>query len=150
MKRVLCIFLALFLLFGAVSCGEKEKKTETAEETKTGESEKKDEEFLNQFLSDYKAGKYDDKKYFNYEDLSLYFDLASYKGISYPEDPMISEEITDQNVEDYIAQIFLASEVSDDDYTTLTEGVIQRYDMLTLDYKGVIDGKEAKNATAEG
>lgn len=148
-KRFLSALLAVGMLLTLVSCGETEKQTETGEETKTSQTTKKDEEFLTEFLNDYDKGTYDDKKFFAYEDLSQYFELASYKGISYPDDAMISSEVTDQNVEDYIAQIFLASEVSDDEYTTLKEGVIQRYDMLTLDYKGVIDGKEVENATAK-
>lgn len=149
MKRILSILLVLGMLFCIVACGEKGEKTETGEEIKTGETSQKDEEFLAQFLKDYYDGTYDDKKNFAYEDLSRYFEVASYKGITYPDDDMISDVVTDQNVEDYIAQIFLASEVSDDEYTTLTEGVIARYDMLTLDYRGVIDGKEVENATAK-
>lgn len=153
-KRILSLFLAFLMTFCSVACAKEEKEKETAQEEVTSESvpgtfTEKDEKFLKEFADDYFDGKYDDKRYFAYDDLSKYFSLASYEGIHYPDDALLAETVTDQEVEDYITQIFLASVVSDDQYETLTEGVIQRYDMLTLDYKGVVDGKEVENATAK-
>lgn len=155
LKRILCLCLALVMLFSIACAKEESKATETAEKEQSSQGEagklsQADEKFLKQFADDYFDGEYDDKRFFAYDDLSQYFSLASYEGIHYPDDALLTESVTDQEVEDYITQIFLASVVSDDQYTELTEGVIQRYDMLTLDYKGIIDGKEVEKATATG
>ncbi|MBR5296168.1 MAG: FKBP-type peptidyl-prolyl cis-trans isomerase, partial [Clostridia bacterium] len=108
-----------------------------------------DEEYLKAYIADYRKGKTVGEKRFQYEDLLAYIDLAPYKGMLYPDDDVLHTEISDEELESYLTQIFLAAEVSDDQYTTLTEGVVQKYDMITLDYRGVIDGKEVENATAK-
>ncbi len=152
LKKTAALLLAFVMLFSLVSCAKEEKEQNTQEETAETTTQaltEKDEAFLKAYASDYREGKYNEKKKFQYEDLSVYFEIAPYKGISYPDDPVLSSEITDEYVEDYLTQIFLAAEVSDDEYTLVTDGEIQKFDMITLDYKGLIDGKEQEGATAE-
>ncbi len=154
-KKALSFLLVFTLLFALVSCAEEKKETltETKTEEKTAQSEaekkKMDEEYLKKYLASYRAGEFDEKKKFQIEDLSVYFELGAYKGITYPDDPMISGEVTDEDVEAYLTQIFLAAAVSDDKYTELTQGEVQRFDMITLDYRGIMGGKEVENATAK-
>lgn len=156
-KRIFLIALAFTMVLSAPSCGKEEnetqetktEETQTVTELSTEEAAKADEEFLDQFLADYRNGKYEDKKYFLYEDFSAYVELAPYTNLTYPDDPLLDETVTDEEVEAFVTQIFLTSEVSDDEYTELTEGVVQKYDVVTLDYRGVIDGEEEENATAQ-
>ncbi len=152
LKKVLSILLVFVMLFSLYSCGEEKKEKNTEEETKETSAQgftKEDEAFLKAYASDYRQGKYDGNKKFQYEDLSVYFELAPYKGVTYPDDPVLDAEVTDEYLEDYLTQIFLAAEVSDDEYTLFTEGEIQKFDMVTLNYRGLIDGKEVEDATAE-
>lgn len=143
--KLLCCFLALILLCSLVSCGEEQKSTET-EEVKTAQKTEDDKEALNLFIQEYRSGKYQDSKLFQYEDLSAYFELADYVGLTYPDDPSISTEVSDEKVEDYLYQILL-SQVSDDAYTSHKEGKTQKFDVVVIDYKGFIDGKQHENAT---
>ncbi len=152
-KAILSLALAFVMLLSLFSCAKEEKsKEESKKETVTAEEskDKKDEEALKSFIADYRGGKYDEKKLFQYEDLSTYLSLGAYKGLTYPDDDMIRAEVTDKDVDAYLTQVVLAAKVSDDQYAEITEGVIQEFDMLTIDYRGMIDGVENENATAEG
>lgn len=153
LKKALALFLSLLMLVSLISCGEEKKEAEKSEETEenitTEALSEKDKAYLKAYAAEYRGGKFDEQKKFQYEDLSVYFDVAPYKGLNYPDDPVLQSEVTDEYVEDYLTQIFLAAEVSDDEYTLITEGEIQKFDMVTLDYKGVIDGKAVDDATAE-
>ena len=154
-KRLFCLLLALLCLAGLIGCGEKEteetRTTAESGETRafTGDLTKEDEAYLARYLADYKAGKYDEGKKFRYDDLREYFLLADYKGIAYPDDEMIRGNVTQEEVEAYITQIYLSYQVGDDQYTRVTEGEIQKYDMATLDYRGILDGKEVEKASAQ-
>ncbi len=144
-NKLLCFLLALILLCSLISCGE-EKKTTGTEEVTTVQKAEDDKEALNRFIRDYREGKYQDSKLFQYEDLSVYFELADYVGLTYPDDPSISTEVSDEKVEDYLYQILL-SQVEDDAYTSHKEGKTQKFDVVVIDYKGFIDGKQHENAT---
>jgi len=150
LKKIISFCLILSVLFTLISCDGGET-VETTAENKTEEasvSTKTNEEQLAEFITAYRAGEYDDKKLFAYEDLSEYITLASYKGIEYPEDDMLSETVTDEAVMDYLIRMVLNTKVTDDEYTEVTSGPLQKWDVVTIDYKGVMDGEEIQDASA--
>ena len=147
-KRIAALLLACLLGLPLGSCGTAETKTEGGSGSQT--ATKTNEEQLAEFIRDYRDGKYTDKMLFLYDDLTEYIDLADYKGIVFPEDPAISEEVDDSTVEDYLTSVVLNAKVPDDQYTEVTSGVLQKWDVVTIDYKGVMDGEEVKKASAEG
>lgn len=150
-KKCLSLALALLMIFFTVSCGKEEPETTAAEETKTLSDEERalaDTEQMEAFVSDYRAGKFDGEKLFQYPDLSVYFTLAPYQNLTYPDDPYISKTVSDEEVENYMTRLILENKVSDDKYTTLTEGVTRKFDVVTIDYEGMMDGKKADNSSA--
>lgn len=149
--RLLSLLLVSAMLLAPVSCDTAAETEETAtaatEETAV---KKSDEEQLADFIRAYRAGEYKDKMYFQYEDMTEYFTLASYDSIRYPEDELIAETVTDQAVEDYLTTMILNTKVTDEEYTEVTSGPLQKWDVVTIDYKGYMDGEEIDDATAEG
>jgi len=146
-RRFLALLLILALLSPTlISCGEEEKMTTATEETETGLS---DEEAVAEYLRKLREGEYASDRLYEYEDLSVYFQIADYKGLTYPKDDLISETVTDAFLEDYIVQILLTNVVTDADYTQITEGKVERYDVLTIDYKGYVEGEYDESASAE-
>jgi trigger factor len=146
--------LALFLMVSLVSCAKEELK-KTTQENQANTEELSDEEkaaanekAAEDFIRDYREGKYADKTTFQYEDFSAYYELGEYRNLLYPEDALIEESVSDERVEEYLNILLIAAKVSDEKYTDLTEGVVQKYDMVTIDYRGIIDGVEAEKATA--
>ncbi len=153
LRRNLSFLLILALMLTLISCGKEAGSPVTSSEEKTEEkteTKKSNAEQLAEFITDYRAGKYDDKKLFQYEDLSEYFTLASYEGIEYPDDDMLLETVSDEAVVDYLTRMILNTKVTDDGYTEITSGTLQKWDVVTIDYKGVMDGEEIADATASG
>ena len=104
-------FLAFLLIFALlcpvlVSCGEEETEPTATQETETGLS---DEEAMAEYLRKLREGEYASHQLYEYEDLSVYFQIAPYKGVIYPNDDSIAETITDEFLEDYIVQILAQS-----------------------------------------
>ncbi len=145
MKKIGSFLLAALLLFLAVSCGKTENETHPAGETE----EISDEQAIADYIANLRNGG-DEKTLYRYEDFSAFFIPGEYKNLTYPDDPMISAEITDEKIDDYLVLILLNNTVNDDAYTTLTEGKVQKFDVATIDYKGFIDGEELENGSAEG
>ncbi len=155
MKRICKVFslvLAMLMLLSALSCESQKEETKTNETTTVELSEKEktaaNKKAVLDFIKEYREGKYADKTTFSYEDFSVYFDLCEYKGLRFPKDALIEESVSDERVSDYLTTLLIAAKVSDNQYTTFTEGAVQKFDMVTIDYKGIIDGVEEKNATA--
>lgn len=156
MKRIKALFALLmaFVMLLSVSCGKAENSTET--ETAEGNDTEKDEQgltgadraFLDQYLADYDAGKFDGEKLFDYEHFTEFVKDFEYKGLTYPEDPMIEVNVTDEDVDAYLTLFLLASSVSDEQYRDITDGTIQRYDVVEVDFRGLVDGKESDATTA--
>lgn len=151
--RFLSLMLALLMLFSFVSCAKEEPKT--TEEKETAEKELSEEEkaaanekAAEDFIREYKEGKYAEKTTFQFEDFSAYYELGEYKGLSFPQDALVAESVSDERVADYLTTLLIAAKVSDNEYTTLTEGDVQKFDMVTIDYRGIIDGVEEEKATA--
>ncbi len=154
MKKIFSVLLAVFMLLTLISCSSAENTTTTEEKAETSTKETSsattNSEQLEEFIRAYRGGEYKDKMFFQYEDLSEYITLADYKGIEYPEDDMLLETVTDEDVEDYLIRMVLNTKVSDEDYTEVTSGALQKWDVVTIDYKGVIAGEEIADATAQG
>ncbi len=155
MKRAIAFLLAFCIVLPLCACGDPdENKTgdpdyfETKQLSATEQAEA-DEAALKDFVAKYRAGEYDEKKLFRYEDLSVYFQLAEYKGVEYPNDRELDETVTDQEITDYLTGIQVVGIIPDEDYTEITEGVIQKFDVLTLDYTGYVNGEKQDNATAQ-
>lgn len=153
MKRITA-FTALLLLFLMLltACGKEEPVTltETKEETSSVSSVEltdADREYLKKYLADYEAGTYEGKKLFEYESFEEFIKPFEYKGLTYPADSMIDDTVTDEDVEEYLTLFLLATKVSDDQYETLSEGVVQKYDVTTIDFRGVVDGVESEQAS---
>lgn len=151
-KKLFSLLLIFSLLLTLISCGGGENATVTGENKtqETSENKKSDEEQMAEFISAYRAGEYDDKKYFAYEDLTEYITLASYEGMEYPEDDQLAETVTDEAVMDYLIRMVLNTKVTDDEYTEVTSGALQKWDVVTIDYKGIMNGEEIADATASG
>ena len=163
--RILSLILALTLALGVMAgCSGEEEVTgtaedtgtaavsETAEATETGtvsETGVSDEAALAAYLALLGSGKYEDK-YYDYEDLSVYFQPGAYKGVEYPAAREIEGTVTDQEVEDFITLLVLDRFAEADSTETLTEGTVQRYDTAVIDYEGTIDGEKKDSAKDEG
>ena len=68
------------------------------EELSPTEQAQADEAALKKFVKDYRAGKFNDNLLFQFEDPSQYYTLGEYKGISYPDDELLDETVTDEMV----------------------------------------------------
>jgi len=132
-KRLLALLLTMCLLLPLASCGKEETPTATAggEEVVT----MTDAEALAKFIADFKAGVYDDQRLFNYEDLTQFITLPDYKSFTYPDHPDIATKVTDEQVEIFYMMIVLDMIVKEEGHTTLTEGEICRWDVVTMDYR---------------
>ena len=158
MKRMKAIFafsMAILMLFSA-ACGKEEPatETETAEEVQTEKDEQgltaADRAYLDSYLADYESGKFDGGKLFDYEHFTEFVKDFEYKGLKYPEDPMIEVNVTDEEVDAYLTLFLLASSVPDEQYSDITDGAVQKYDVVEIDFRGLVDGKETEGTTATG
>ncbi len=149
--------VALALAFGmllSLSCGKSQstETTATAEETYEEKDEQgltaSDRAFLDRYLADYEKGKFIGEKLFDYERFDEFVKDFEYKGLKYPADPMIEIEVTDEDVDSYLTLFLLASSVSDDQYENITDGTVQKYDVVVVDFRGLVDGKESDGTTA--
>ena len=144
MRRVLFALLALALLLPLLTaCGE----TESATTGETATAPLPDDEAIARYISDLRGGVYDDSKLFAYGDLSEYFVLGQYKGLTYPDDDMLRAETTPEEVENYLVLLLMNNVVTDDDYTLLTQGTVRLYDVAHITYEGAIDGVVLDSAT---
>lgn len=132
-KRLFALLLTLCLLLPLASCGKEETPTATAggEEVVT----MSDAEALAKFIADFKAGVYDDQRLFNYEDLTQFITLPDYKSFTYPDHPDIATKATDEQVEIFYMMIVLDMIVKEEGHTTITEGEISQWDVVTMDYR---------------
>lgn len=132
-KRLFALLLTLCLLLPLASCGKEEAPTATAggEEVVT----MTDAEALAKFIADFKAGVYDEKRMFNYEDLTQFITLPDYKSFTYPDHPDIATKATDEQVEIFYMMIVLDMIVKEEGHTTITEGEISQWDVVTMDYR---------------
>lgn len=146
LKQALLWVLILSMALSAVSCG-KEEEAVTTEELSATEQAKEDEKFLKQFVKDYRAGKYAEKQMFLYDDLSQYIQLGEYKGIEYLDDKMLDPTVTDEDVKDYMTGIQIVGIMKDEEFEEITEGVVQKFDTVTMDYEGFIDGVSSESTT---
>ncbi len=146
--------MTLVLLLSA--CGQSAPSTTdetaegTAEETATAAFQgmtDADYAYLKDYLANYAEGKFVGKKLFDYQSFDEFVKPLSYKGMTYPADPMIDTEITDEEVEDFLTLFVLATQVPNEKYQEMTEGTVQKYDMTVIDFRGVVDGKESPNTT---
>lgn len=147
MKRILAVLLALALFTALFSSCQKQPETQPT----TAEPEKQltDEEAVAAYLEKLHSGNYSDK-YYDYEDLSVYLQLGEYKGVKYPDAPEVATAVSDKETDDFIAFLFLENFASDEDYETLEEGVVQRYDTAVIDYEGYMDGELFEGGSASG
>lgn len=135
MKRLLFGLLALILLLPQLAACAGEEIAATAEEGVVS-----GEDAVASYLRDLRSGVYDDSRLFGYEDLSEYFVLGEYRGLRYPDDDYLRTEVTDQEVENYLVVMLMNGAITDDDYTLITEGTVQLYDVAHITYEGAIDG----------
>lgn len=153
MKRWTSLFLVVLMLLSFSACSEKESVTTEDgffenEELSPTEQAKADEAALKKFVKDYRAGKFNDKLLFQFEDPSQYYTLGEYKGIPYPDDELLNETVTDEMVNDYITGIQVVGILKEDDLEEVTQGEIQKFDMVIMDYKGLVDGEAMDSTTA--
>ncbi len=142
------LILAFVMLLSSCAQEAAEPTTEAGQETASFQGlTDQDREYLKNYLLDYEAGKIEGKILFDYEDFTKFIKPFTYKGLTYPEDSMIRVEVTDEEVDEYLTLFFLATQVSDEQYETLSEGVVQKYDLTVIDFRGVVDGKESENAS---
>ena len=155
MKKSLA-FTAFLLSFALLlsACGQKAEETETAvetiEETATEAFQgmtDADHAYLKTYLADYAEGKLVGEKLFDYQRFDEFVKPFEYKGLTYPADSMVDTEVTDEDVDDFLTLFVLATQVSDEKYQELTEGMVQKYDMAIIDFRGVVDGKESENTS---
>ncbi|MBR3837083.1 MAG: FKBP-type peptidyl-prolyl cis-trans isomerase [Clostridia bacterium] len=153
MKRWTSLLLAALMLLSFTACGETESVTTEDgffenEELSPTEQAEADEAALKKFVSDYRAGKFNDNLLFQFENPSQYYNLGEYKGISYPDDELLNETVTDEMVDDYITGIQVVGILKEDDLEEVTQGEVQKFDMVTMDYKGLVDGEAMDSTTA--
>ncbi len=145
---VTALLLAFVMLLTACGKEAPETVTEPEEENASQSSAEltdADRKYLKEYLANYAEGKFEGKKLFEYENFTEFVKPFAYKGLTYPADPMIDATVTDEEVDDYLTLFLLATKVSDDQYQTLTQGVVQKYDVATIDFRGLVDGKESDN-----
>ena len=139
MKRILSRLLAFLLLLSILSsCGSREPAA-------TAEADPGDP--VASFVQKLRSGAFDGDKLYDYEDLSPYFSLGPYKGLSYPDDDYLRTEVTDQELEDYLIVLILTQALEESDFTQLTEGTVRKYDVVHIVTEGIIDGQSYKDAS---
>ncbi|MBQ3866510.1 MAG: FKBP-type peptidyl-prolyl cis-trans isomerase, partial [Clostridia bacterium] len=151
MKRLLALSLALLTALAALTgCGAPEKDAATATATATADAPAlSDEEAVADFLRRYRAGAFDGEKLYDYEELTAFFVPGPYKGLTYPYDEAyLRESVTDEDVEDYLHMILLNNVLTDSDFTRLTEGRVEKFDVAHIVYEGFIDGEALDNAAS--
>ncbi|MBR7165227.1 MAG: FKBP-type peptidyl-prolyl cis-trans isomerase [Clostridia bacterium] len=153
MKRWTSLFLAVLMLLSFSACSEKETVTTEDgffenEELSPTEQAQADEAALKKFVKDYRAGKFNDNLLYQFEDPSQYYTLGEYKGITYPDDELLDETVTDEMVNDYITGIQVVGIFKEEDLEEVTQGEVQKFDMVTMDYKGLVDGEAMDSTTA--
>ena len=149
MKKALLILLVASLLLTASACSGKEQKTtETLEETTPVDTGLSDQEALASFFAKFKAGEYK-VKIFDYEDYEEFVELGEYKGLEYPDSEELHPKVTDEKVNDYITGIQLTALIPDEDFITVKEGTVRKFDTVVMDYRGVIEGEAFEGGSAE-
>lgn len=139
-QRFLCLLLVFLMILPLASCKE-EPETTTAVMT--------DAQAVERYINRLKDGYFAEQRLYDYEDLSVYLEVGKYLGLEYKDDPYLSTTITDERLQDYITQVLVTNVVTDEDYTELTEGVVQKFDVVTLTYKGYVNGEYEEEASAE-
>ena len=153
-KRALALLLATASLFLTVSCNG-DKTTETEKESSTGLSTEElaalNAAALEDFIQKYRSGYYSDLMMFQYESIASFLEMGTYKGLVYPDDPALSTEVTDEEVNDYLTGIQIVGTLTDSAFTDLAKGdTVQKFDYVTIDYRGVMNGEEIDNASSSG
>lgn len=156
MKKIKA-FAALLLAFSMLllsACGEEEKAEKKTEPETAGETAlteegltASDRAYLKEYLARYEKGDFDGEKLFDYQQFNEFLTPFEYKGLTYPADPLIEVNVTDEEVDDFLMIFFLSSLVTDDQYTDITDGAVQKYDVVTVDFRGLIDGVESEAAS---
>ena len=148
-KRLLAAFLAALMIFSLFSCTKEEPATESTTDEGNQPVTISDEEAIDKFLADMKNGVYDDQKMYGYDDLSVYFKPGTYTGLTFPDDPLLDPTVTKEEAEDYLKMIYIVNVLTDEEFETLTEGVVQKFDSVHLTYEGTQNGKVIDRATGE-
>ncbi len=153
-KRLAVCALCFSLILSFAACSEEEKETaqttgETSQEDKKEAQKKADDEAIRAFLADYRSGVYRDKMLFQYDDFSRFLTLGEYKGITYPDDAALAQEVSQEKLDNYLVFLLLQNYIPDDEYETVSDGTVQLYDVVVVDYRGVINGVEDPKATAK-
>lgn len=143
--KIISLLLVLALLFSLCACAKEEKESETG----SGE-EISAEEAVARYLEKMESAEAKEGALYQYEDLSVYFKLGEYRGIRYPDDSMISLEVSEEEVENYLQYIILSSCAAEAETQTLTEGTVQLWDTAVIDYVGSFDGVPHSKATDDG
>ena len=152
-KRVVALALCLVLVIPLAACSQEETKTvettgELSLEEQMASLEKADDEAIQAFLTDYRSGVYKDSVLFQYDDLSRFLILGEYKGIVYPDDAALAQEVSQEDLDYYLVFLLLQNYITDDEYESISDGTVQLYDIATVDYRGVINGVEDPKASA--
>lgn len=147
--KIISLLLIFVLLFSLCACAKKEKENDTGSGEETTETISA-EEAVARFLEKMESAEAKESAFYQYEDLSAYFKLGEYRGIRYPDDPMISVEVSDEEAANYLQYIILSNFAEDESYQVLTEGVVQFLDTAVIDYVGSFDGVPNPKATDDG
>ena len=119
-KVLTALVLACLMLLTA--CGKKAaEETVTTQEIPTAqvsalEITEADRAYLKTYLADYEAGKFDGEKLFEYQRFTEFVEPFNYKGLTYPADPSVEVQVTEEDVDSYLTKFLLATLVSDDQY----------------------------------
>ena len=148
-KRIIALLLVFCLLISLISCSSSEEEKTAEGEMSTAEKNAADEAALAKFIKEYREGLYAEEELFRYENLSEYYTLGEYKGLTYPDDKLIQTEVSEEEIQRYMTYLLISNTVPDSDYTAVGEGEpLQEFDVVTVDTIGVDaeDGKEYENA----
>ena len=148
-KRIIALLLVFCLLISLISCSSSEEEQTAEGEMSTAEKNAADEAALAKFIKEYREGLYAEEELFRYENLSDYYTLGEYKGLTYPDDKLIQTEVSEEEIQRYMTYLLISNTVPDSDYTAVGEGEpLQEFDVVTVDTIGVdaVDGKEYENA----
>lgn len=140
--RFLTAIFAILFLLSSASCSSESQTVTTAESPESTESVPDDETALNNYLNNLRSGAFDSVRMYGDLDLAAAVTPAPYQNLTYPKDPMIETNVTDQEVDDYLALIYLNNLVPDSAYTDLTAGRLARYDAVLIDYEGTLNGEK--------
>ena len=154
--RMLLAVLLVLALFLTSACSASTAATETAtgepllttQELSAEEKAAADQKAARDFSAKYLAGAYADEMLYQYS-LGEYIALPDLSVLDFPETDDIRAEATEEEARNYLRIVEIQNLVEQSEYTEIPSGTLQKWDVVTVDFRGEMDGEEFSGGSAE-